>query len=81
MSPFCAPSRAIFKGWPLRRSDDLEHVVTDTREPPPMLYARPGTPRSPAAIVAATASVTKVKSRVWLAVAVERDRLVRERRA
>ena len=36
----------------------------DTREPPPMLYAVPGTPRSPAAIVAATASATNVKSRV-----------------
>ena len=37
---------------------------TETREPPPILYTRPGTPWIPAAMVALTASCTNVKSRV-----------------
>ena len=38
--------------------------LTETRDPPPILYTPPGTPCVPAAMVAVTASSTNVKSRV-----------------
>ncbi len=55
--------------------------LTETREPPPILYTRPGTPRVPAAAVAAAASATKVKSRVCSPSPYKRDRLPRHGRA